>query len=142
MQELGWLYGVRMKKELNMFGFHPVAKPNHKRRKPKRGTITKITAKVRKEVLERSRGLCERCGTGSAYCFEMAHLKGAAQLGSGSEPWNVALLCGPSVNSGTCHHFADYTAAGREWRKQFSKELQKYYNDAAGKRFGSGLSQH
>lgn len=110
-----------------MFGFHPVDKPNHKRSKRKRGNATKITAKVRKEVIERSNGLCERCGRGSAYCFEMAHLQGAAHLGSGAEPWNIALLCGPSTNSGTCHHFADYTAEGREWRKQFKKQLQERY---------------
>ncbi|MET3700155.1 hypothetical protein SAMN05877753_12211 [Bacillus oleivorans] len=108
-------------------GTRAVPKPRHKRRVPKRGNLTKITQKVRKEVLRRSGGKCERCGKSQAYSFEMAHLKQASQGGSGSEPWNVALLCGPSVNSDTCHHFADYTAEGREWRKTKRAELERLY---------------
>ncbi|GAA5418056.1 hypothetical protein Pryu01_03138 [Paraliobacillus ryukyuensis] len=104
-----------------------VPKPNHKRSKPKRGNTSKITNKVRDEVLQRSEGKCERCGRTSAYAFEMAHLVQASQGGSGDDPANVALLCGPSVNTGTCHNFADYTAKGREWRMNKRKELIGYY---------------
>lgn len=107
--------------------FNPVRKPTYKRSKPKRGNLTKITPKVRAEVKRRSQGKCERCGRSTAYAFEMAHLIQASQGGSGREPWNIALLCGPSVNSGTCHHFADYTAEGREWRKAKREELELYY---------------
>ena|SRR5690625_4146786 len=102
-------------------------KPNHKRRVPKRGTRTRITQAVRDEVLRRSEGRCERCGRSQAYAFEMAHLQQASQGGSGSDPANIALLCGPSVNTGTCHNFADYTAEGREWRMEKRKELIEYY---------------
>ncbi len=102
-------------------------KPNFKRKSPKRSAITKITEKVRREVLERSEGKCERCGRTSAYAFEMSHLIQASQGGSGSDPANVVLLCGPSVNTGTCHNFADYTAAGKEWRMKKRKELIDYY---------------
>lgn len=105
----------------------PKINPNHKRRVPKRGNLTKITKSVRREVLRRSEGKCERCGRTNAYAFEMAHLQQASQLGPGNEPANIVLLCGPSVNSGTCHHFADYTAKGREWRMQKRKELMNYY---------------
>jgi 5-methylcytosine-specific restriction endonuclease McrA len=101
-----------------------------KRTKPKRGQVTKITPKVRKEVLRRSEGRCERCGRSSAYAFEMAHLQQASQGGSGSDPANIVLLCGPSVNTGTCHNFADYTAEGREWRMEKKSELEKYYGEA------------
>lgn len=104
-----------------------VPKPNFKRKSPKRSVITKITEKVRREVLERSEGKCERCGRTSAYAFEMSHLIQASQGGSGSDPANVVLLCGPSVNTGTCHNFADYTAAGKEWRMEKRKELIDYY---------------
>ncbi len=104
-----------------------VPKPQHKRRVPKRKNITKITQKVRDEVKRRSEGKCERCSRTVAYSFEMAHLEQASSLGSGSDPANVVLLCGPSVNSGTCHHFADYTKKGREWRKQKKQELEGYY---------------
>ncbi|WP_163579080.1 HNH endonuclease [Gracilibacillus saliphilus] len=105
----------------------PKINPNHKRRVPKQKDLTRITQKVRKEVLRRSEGKCERCGRTVAYCFEMSHLEQASQLGSGSDPANIALLCGPSVNSGTCHHFADKTKKGREWRKQKKRELEGYY---------------
>lgn len=103
----------------------PVPKPKHKRRSSK--SQSKITQKVRKEVIRRSEGKCERCGRSRAYAFEMAHLKQASQGGRGDVPYNIALLCGPSVNSGTCHNFADYTAEGREWRMAKRKELMSYY---------------
>src|SRR5690625_1028091 len=104
-------------------------KPNHKRRVPKRGTRTRITPKARKEVYDRvgDYPYCECCGRSQAYAFEVAHLIQASQGGSGDDPANLALLCGPSTNSNTCHHFADYTAKGREWRMQKRKELIKYY---------------
>lgn len=105
----------------------PKVNPNHKRRVPKRGTVSKITQAVRKEVLIRSEGKCERCGRTNAYAFEMAHLEQASSGGRGDDPANIALLCGPSVNSGTCHNFADYTAAGRFWRMNKRKELMEYY---------------
>ena len=103
----------------------PKINPNHRRRVPK--NRTKITQKVRREVLERSESKCERCGRTRAYAFEMAHLVQASHGGRGDQPWNVALLCGPSTNSNTCHNFADYTAKGREWRVQKRKELIAYY---------------
>lgn len=105
----------------------PKINPNHKRKSPKRGTLTRITQNVRAEVLERSEGKCERCGRTNAYAFEMAHLIQASHLGRGDDPANIALLCGPSVNTGTCHNFADYTAKGREWRMSKRKELIKFY---------------
>lgn len=109
--------------------FNPVPKPNHRRRVPKRRNITKITNKVRDEVLRRSEGKCERCGRTNAYAFEMAHLIQASQLGRGDDPANVVLLCGPSTNSGTCHHFADYSKKGSEWRMEKRKELIPYYEN-------------
>lgn len=104
-------------------------KPNHKRNKRKRGNITRITKEVNDEVLERSEGLCERCGTGSAWAFERAHLIKASQGGRGDHPAYIVLLCGPSVNTGTCHNFADYTAAGRKWRAEKHEELKRYYEE-------------
>lgn len=105
----------------------PKINPNHKRRVPKRRNLTKITQKVRTEVLNRSEGKCERCGRTRAYAFEMAHLQQASQMGRGDDPANIVLLCGPSVNSNTCHNFADYTAEGRKWRMRKRKELMDYY---------------
>src|SRR5699024_11670556 len=97
--------------------------PNHKRRVPLRRNHTRITLTVTNEVMYRSEGKCECCGRTNAYAFERAHLINASQGGSGSDPANIVWLCGPSVNSGTCHHWADSTAEGREWRKKKRKEL-------------------
>lgn len=105
----------------------PKINPNHKRRVPKRSSITKITNKVRNEVIDRSEHKCERCGRTSAYAFEMSHLIQASHGGRGDDPANVVLLCGPSVNTGTCHNFADYTAAGKDWRMKKREELRRYY---------------
>jgi len=102
--------------------FNPVPKPSHKRFKQTRGQRTRITQTARQAVYERSGGKCERWGRTRAYAFEVAHLVGAAQGGRGDDPTNLALLCGPSTNSGTCHHWADSTAEGREWRKDKRKE--------------------
>lgn len=106
---------------------NPAPKPNFPRRKPKRGNLTRITSKVRKEVLERSGGFCERCGRNRTTIMEMAHLQQAGQLGKGNDPANIVLLCGPSTVSNTCHNFADSTAKGREWRMAKRKELIDYY---------------
>lgn len=104
-----------------------VPKPNFPRRKPKQKDRTRITQRVRREVERRSEGKCERCGRTRSYAFQMAHLEQAGQLGSGDDPANIVLLCGPSTNSGTCHWFADSTAKGRQWRMNKRKELVAYY---------------
>lgn len=114
-----------MEKKFSPYSKEQQLKSN--RNKPKRGNLTKITQKVRREVEERSEGKCERCGRINAYCFEMAHLQNASQLGSGSEPWNVALLCGPKVNTGTCHNIADETKEGKEWKQAYREKLKKLY---------------
>lgn len=106
----------------------PKINPNHKRRVPKRGTRTRITQKARSEVYKRvGYRHCERCGRSQAYAFEVAHLQQASQLGSGNDPANLVLLCGPSVNSGTCHWWIDSTKEGRAWAMEKRKELMAYY---------------
>lgn len=102
----------------------PVPKPAKRKRKPNKSIITN---KARQEVYRRADGKCERCGRTRAYAFEVAHLIQASQGGRGDDPANLALLCGPSTNTGTCHNFADYTASGREWRFQKQKELKERY---------------
>lgn len=104
--------------------FNPVPKPEPRKRKPNK---SKITNNARQEVYRRAGGKCERCGMTNPYAFEVAHLIQASQGGRGDEPFNLALLCGPSVNTGTCHNFADYTARGREWRQAKRKKLIAYY---------------
>lgn len=104
-------------------------KPDLKKMKRQRRNITRITKEVNDEVLRRSDHLCEKCGTGSAWGFERAHLIKASQGGRGDHPAFIVLLCGPSVNTGTCHNFVDYTADGREWRLKKHKELKRFYED-------------
>lgn len=104
-------------------------KPSFKRSKRKRGNITRITQPVKDEIERRLDYMpqCECCGKTQAYAFERAHLVKASQGGRGDHPAFIALLCGPSVNTGTCHNWADYTAAGREWRIKKHQELKRYY---------------
>ncbi|WP_341348620.1 hypothetical protein [Paenibacillus sp. FSL H3-0469] len=95
------------------FGFHPVPKPKHKRNKPtakQRGAISK---EVYAAALERSGGCCEQCG--STKGLQCAHLLRRWQIEGETTVNDVAMLCGPSVNSGTCHHYVDYTAGGKQW---------------------------
>ena len=108
--------------------FNPVPKPNHKRRVPKRRNVTRITQKARNEVYERvGMRRCECCQRTNAYAFEVAHLEQASQGGRGDDPANLALLCGPSVNSDTCHYWIDSTREGRKWAMKKRKELTEYY---------------
>src|SRR5699024_5509520 len=106
--------------------FNPVPKPTKRKRKP---NVSTITNKARQEVYRRADGKCECCGMTNPYCFEVAHLIKASQGGRGDDPANLALLCGPSVQSGTCHNFADYTSYGREWRMKKRDELLKCYDE-------------
>lgn len=108
--------------------FNPVPKPHHNRRVPKRGNVTRITQKARNEVYDRvGYRHCECCGKSQAYAFELAHLQQASQGGQGDKPYNLALLCGPSVNTGTCHWWIDSTKEGRAWAMEKRKELIEYY---------------
>lgn len=108
--------------------------------KPKRGDHTKVTAKVRTEVNRRSMELlgvdvpvCERCGT--MRMLSKAHIVNASQLGSGRDPANIMNLCGTHGMKGTCHDWADQSAEGRLWKKQYGAMLRLYYAEGNGKYF-------
>lgn len=102
----------------------------HTRLKKLRRNVTRITKRVSDEVLDRSGGLCERCGGKQqrAWGFERAHLVNASAMGSGSEPWNIALLCAPKVETGTCHQWADETSEGKQWKQEYRETLIDYYS--------------
>lgn len=110
-----------------MAGYSKADQLKSTRIKPKRGQYTKITQKAREEVYRRSEQRCECCGKSQCYAFEVAHLSNASQLGSGSDPSNLILACGPKVNSGTCHHWMDSTSEGREWKQEKKIQLEQYY---------------
>ncbi|MCM3492881.1 hypothetical protein M4D52_05425 [Paenibacillus lactis] len=122
------------------FGFHPVPVPSHRRNKPKRGRHTAITDKCSDEVKRRATVepdgylICERCGRSRPeFRFERCHLINASQYGEGGQPWNIALLCGPKTQTGTCHQWADETKEGSEWKMQKRAELIDYYTVGEGR---------
>lgn len=120
-------------------GFNPVPKPTHGRNKPKRGNYTAISDKCSREVHRRSGkqtgvDTCEFCKTTRPRnWFERAHLVNASQYGSGGEPWNIALVCGPKTETGTCHQIIDETALGKRIKEQKRIELIEYYKNGPGK---------
>ncbi|AIQ63297.1 hypothetical protein PSTEL_09545 [Paenibacillus stellifer] len=123
------------------FEFLPCPKPQHSRRKPKRGQHTRITNKASKEAKRRASAgtgylCCERCGVSVPKgWFERAHAVNASQGGGGSKPWDILVLCGPSTETGTCHHWADNTAEGRKWRRAKQGELILYYTAGEGRKY-------
>lgn len=124
-----------------MYELRPAPKPEHGRNKSKRGDHTKITNKVRNEVNRRASEkheyiMCEWCGCSRpSMRFEKAHLDNASQYGSGGEPWNIANLCGPKTETGTCHQIADETAAGKVMKRVLKRKLIKYYTTGKGKNY-------
>lgn len=122
-----------------LFEHNPVAKPSHRRNKPKRGRHTAITDKCSKEVIRRASEVngypvCERCGCSiPKNWFERCHLINASQYGEGGQPWNIVLLCSPNTDKDTCHYFSDKTSEGKEWNMQKRAELIDYYTIGAGR---------
>lgn len=110
-------------------------KPRHKRGKTKMSERGKITREVHDEITERCGGVCELCGRrpvpGTKIDrLEAAHLVRRSQGGRGDQPWGVAMLCGPSVNTGSCHNRVDYTAAGRQEGYALMERLMERYDPA------------
>ncbi|WP_025850923.1 hypothetical protein [Paenibacillus ehimensis] len=111
--------------------WNPAPKPQHGRSKKtakERGRITKV---VYDEAAARSQGRCEWCGwaagsfdpTGRRWGLEAAHLIRRRNCIE-TTAQDIAMLCGPSVNSGTCHNKVDYTKSGREWAASYRKQLK------------------
>lgn len=109
-------------------------KVDHQRANPTAGNVTNITSSVRKEIDRRVRAkfnsniaMCERCGR--IHNLSAAHIVFASQMGSGSDPANVLLLCGTHGWTDTCHHWTDNTPEGREWLSNMGKRLKGYYEE-------------
>lgn len=94
----------------------------HRRRVKKQRERTRIPPSVAEFIWERDQGCCVRCGKHytQVWTMEIAHIIPRSSLGEGV-PQNLALLCGPSVNTGTCHNIVDYTRSGREWFKEWAE---------------------
>lgn len=104
-----------------MFGFNPSPKPDKsKRRVPKRRERGRIKPETYRRVFERDGGECVLCGT--TFRLEAHHVRYRSQGGSGEEH-NLALLCGPATQSGTCHWKAHTFKDVRLWLEDRMKSL-------------------
>jgi hypothetical protein len=98
--------------------YNPVPKPKHKRRSKTAKQRGQVTKAVYAAAWERAGGRCERCGRyhGQVWTLEAAHVERRWRFGQeGVKAEDIVILCGPSTDSRTCHHWADYTREGREW---------------------------
>lgn len=100
--------------------FNPVPKPSYARNKPTAKQRGQITTKVRRELRERSGGICERCEYNLA--VHAAHLVRRWQIPEKTTVKLVAHLCLG------CHTWADTTKGGREWLKAFKTKLEAKKN--------------
>lgn len=115
-----------------MYTYNPAPKPTHNRNKPKLKDRGRISPEVYEEAYARSNGHCERCkwkdgsidNTGMRWRLEAAHLIRRRHLDETTAE-DIAMLCGPQVNSGTCHNWVDMTREGREWAENLRNELMK-----------------
>ncbi len=103
------------------FGFNPVSKPSYRRRKPTSKMRGRITPEVYQAAMERSEGRCERCGCPGP--LEAAHLIRRWKIEGQTTVKDIAMLCGPAVNTGTCHNWVDYTEDGRNWAVEYRAKL-------------------
>ncbi|OAB27841.1 hypothetical protein PMSD_23010 [Paenibacillus macquariensis subsp. defensor] len=103
--------------------FKSFPKPKYKRNKPTAKQRGAISPEVYDGALERSKGLCERCKEyGELQC---AHLVRRWKIEVSTTVNDVAMLCGPSTNTGTCHNWVDYTRVGKEWAIDYREQLYK-----------------
>jgi hypothetical protein len=112
-----------------MFTLRPVPKPNkasHKRNKPRLRDRGRVRPEVREEVEIRSGDRCERCGKhkSEVWTLEMAHITRRWKIEETTAK-DLVRLCGPSTDSSTCHHYADYSKIGRDWLQAFQKTLRE-----------------
>lgn len=101
-----------------MFTYNPVPKPAHKRGSKTARQRGQVTKQAYAGAWERAGGRCERCGKteGQVWTLEAAHVERRWRAGKeGINAEDIVILCGPSTDSTSCHHWADYTRQGREW---------------------------
>lgn len=100
----------------------------HNRNKPRLRDRGRVSPEVYATAYKVAKGRCERCGykdgsidhTGQKWGIEAAHAVRRRHLDE-TTPDDLIMLCGPSVNSGTCHHHCDYSREGRNWMIEHQK---------------------
>lgn len=93
-----------------------VPKPSFPRNKPTARQRGLISTKVRKQLRERSLGVCERCHY--ALAVQAAHLVRRWRLPITTVN-DIAHLCL------ACHTNCDQTADGRNWLADFKRQLEE-----------------
>lgn len=94
---------------MTTFTLNACPKPSHGRHKPKRGTHTKFSPKVRKRIIERDNGQCVRC---KCQYVSIHHVTFASQGGRGTEDNGVCVCI-------WCHNWAHAGSVGREWFEKY-----------------------
>lgn len=104
---------------MNLFNqpVRAVPKPSYGRNKPTLKQRGAISVKVRRELRERSGGICECCG--SHLATDAAHLVRRWKVPDRTTVKLVAHLCKG------CHQWADSCKEGREWLEQFRITLEE-----------------
>jgi hypothetical protein len=93
-------------------------KPSHGRNKPTARQRGQISTKVRKELRERSGGVCERCMNEKA--SQAAHCIRRWRIEVRTTVHDLAHLCYD------CHYYCDNNKSGREWLEAFrNKQLEE-----------------
>jgi 5-methylcytosine-specific restriction endonuclease McrA len=98
-----------------LFEFNPVPKPTHKRRKAKRGSVSRFSPATIKAILERDRYRCVRCGAYRGIEPIPHHIIFRSQMGSGNMR-NGATVCR------SCHDLAHDSKEVREWFERWRDE--------------------
>lgn len=93
-----------------MIGYSKQQQLHSKRVRPTQRQMGEISAKVDKELKERSGGVCERCR--AARATERAHITGRKQLKHRTTVNDLLHLCTP------CHDWLDETVEGIQYKRQ------------------------
>lgn len=101
-----------------MYQLNSVPKPQHKRFKPSQRMLGAISTKVRKEVKERSQGLCEvRMKCNGSYGVHMAHLTSRKSIKHKTTKDDLKHTCL------ACHKFLDEDPEGIKYKRRLTQCL-------------------
>ena len=89
-----------------------------------------IRNKYRKKVNHRSQDYCEGCQRHKLSCMtlENAHIDGRGTIDHLTTDHDLLRLCGPSTESGTCHHWVHSSEDGKAWMVEQQKRLREGLN--------------
>jgi hypothetical protein len=104
---------------MTIFAYNPVSKQSqlHRTRvKPTQRMMGDISAKVDKQLKERSGGICERCR--AARATERAHITGRKHLTHKTTENDLLHLCTK------CHVWLDETTEGIQYKRKLLEEAK------------------